>query len=457
MGENTERTHNLTEGVIWKQLLLFTLPLLGSSLIQQLYNTVDLIFVGNFIGKEAAAAVGAGSLVITCLVGFFTGLSVGAGVIGAQSFGRKSGDDLQRTVHTAVAVSFLGGALLMAVGYIGAPYFLEWMNTPQDIMIASLSYIRIYFFSLISIVTYNMGSGILRAVGDSKSPLIYQIVGGLANVVLDALFLVVLGYGVDGAAWATLFSQTIAAGCVLIHLSRASGAYHLSWAKIRIDKGVLYRILYVGIPVGLQSMVITLSNVFVQYFINGFGVDAIAAFASYFKVELVIYLPIVAFGQAITTFAAQNMGAGKIKRIREGTRVCLMMGLTLTVVSSAAMLIFGRQAFWVFIKDYSVIACGMRIIQTSFPFYFLYVVQEVLGDSIRGAGKSTPPMIIVLLNICVLRTILLFIIVPFYHDVRGVAMTYPITWATTTACMAVYYLKGKWYEKTHESGIQVVP
>lgn len=445
--KKAKRTHDLTEGTIWKQLLLFALPLLGSSLIQQMYNTVDLIFVGNILGKEASAAVGASSLIITCLVGFFTGLSVGTVIIIAQSFGQKSKIDLQRAVHTAIGLSLLGGVILMVIGYIGAPHFLRWMNTPEEIWSTSLSYLRIYFLSLISIITYNMGSGILRAVGDSKSPLFFQLIGGITNVAMDALFLVVFDYGVDGVAWATLFSQSIAAGCVLIHLSRTNGDHHLSWIKIRIYKDFLLRILKVGVPVGLQSLVITLSNIFAQYQINSFGVDAIAAFTAYFKVELIIYLPIVAFGQAITTFSAQNIGAGKVERMKIGTKVCLLMGITLTIATSVTVLIFGRQAFGVFNQDSSVINYGIRIIQTSFPFYFLYVILEVLGGSIRGAGKSTQPMIIILLNICVLRTILLFSIMSFYHDVRGVAMTYPVTWAVTDICMFIYFFKGKRLKK----------
>ncbi|ODA43125.1 MATE family efflux transporter [Desulfosporosinus sp. BG] len=445
--EKAKRTRDLTEGTIWKQLLLFALPLLGSSLIQQLYNTVDLIFVGNVLGKEASAAVGASSLIITCLVGFFTGLSVGTIIIIAQSFGQKSKTDLQRAVHAAIGLSFLGGVILMVIGYLGAPYFLRWMNTPEEIWSTSLSYLRIYFLSFISVITYNMGAGILRAVGDSKSPLLFQLIGGITNVVMDALFLVVFDYGVDGVAWATLFSQTIAAGCVLIHLSRTKGDHHLSWIKIRLYKDIFFRILKVGVPVGLQSLVITLSNVFVQYQINSFGVDAIAAFTAYFKVELIIYLPIVAFGQAITTFSAQNIGAGKIERMRIGTKICLLIGMTLTIATSVTVLIFGRQAFGVFNPDSSVIDYGIRVIQISFPFYFLYVILEVLGGTIRGAGKSTPPMIIILLNICVLRTILLFSILFFYHDVRGVALTYPITWAVTAACMSVYFFKGKWLKE----------
>lgn len=453
MKNTVKSTRDLTKGIIWKQLLLFALPLLGSSLIQQLYNTVDLLFVGNFLNNEAFAAVGASSLIITCLIGFFTGMSVGTGVVSAQSFGSKSKADLQRIVHTAIGFSFLGGAILMAIGYVGAPTFLLWMNVPTEILDISVSYLRIYFLSFVSIVTYNMGSGILRAVGDSKSPLLYQLIGGIMNVIMDAIFLVILDYGVEGVAWATLFSQTVATGCVLLHLSLTDGDHHLTWSKIRIDKDILTRILQVGIPVGLQSLVITLSNVFVQYQINGFGVEAIASFAAYFKVELVIYLPIVAFGQAITIFVAQNMGAGKIERMKKGTRDCLLMGMGLTIITSIVMLSFGREAFWIFNHDTMVIGYGIRIIRTTFPFYFLYVILEVLGGSIRGSGKTTPPMLIVLLNICVFRTILLFAIMTFYTDVRGVAMVYPITWATTSACMALYYFKGKWFEETTSTAV----
>lgn len=447
---NLKKNINLTEGIIWKQLLFFALPLLASSLIQQLYNTVDLIFVGNYLGKEAAAAVGASSLIVTCLVGFFTGMSVGASVIIANIFGSGKKEKLKDAIHTAIGLSFVGGIVLFIIGYIGAPYFLEWMNVPQEILKPAVSYIRIYFLSLSSVITYNMGSGIMRAMGDSKTPMYIQLAGGIVHVLMDALFIVMFENGVNGVAWATLLSQTISAVLILYYLTHADSEYRLQLKKIRIHKEILLPILKIGIPAGLQSIVITLSNVFAQYHINSLGVEAIVAFTAYFKVELPLYLPIVAFGQAITTFSGQNMGAGNIERVKKGAKVCILMGIGLTIVSSTLLLIFGHQVFGIFNQDSVVIDYGMRIILTSFPFYWIYVILEVLGDTIRGAGKAIPPMVIILSNICILRVALLFIIMYSYHDVRGVAITYPITWATTALCMLVYYLKGNWAKKVFQ-------
>jgi putative MATE family efflux protein len=444
---NLKKSINLTEGVIWKQILLFALPLLGSSLIQQLYNTVDLIFVGNYLGKEAAAAVGASALIVTCLVGFFTGMSVGASVVIANIVGSGKKGKVKDAIHTAIGLSFIGGIVLFIIGYIGAPYFLKWMNVPGEILESAVSYIRIYFLSLISIITYNMGSGIIRAMGNSKTPMYIQLFGGIVHVLMDALFIAIFENGVNGVAWATLLSQTVTAVLILYYLTHLESKYRLQFKKIRIHKEVLLLILKIGIPAGLQSIVITLSNVFAQYHINSLGVEAIVAFTAYFKVELPIYLPIVAFGQAITTFSGQNMGAGNIERVKKGAKVCILMGIGVTIVSSTLLLIFGRQAFEIFNHDSVVIDYGIRIISTSFPFYWIYVILEVLGDTIRGAGKATPPMAIILSNICILRIILLFTIMSFYHDVRGVAITYPITWATTALCMAFYYLKGNWAKK----------
>lgn len=443
-GVNKSSSVSLTEGVIWKKLLLFALPLLGSSFIQQLYTTVDLIFVGNFVGKEASASVGASALVVTCMVGFFSGLSVGSGVVTAKFFGGRNKEKLRTSVHTSIGISLAGGTVLTIIGYMGAPYFLHWMNTPGEIMPMAISYLRIYFFSLISIITYNMGAGVVRALGDSKSPMNIQLIGGLLNIILNAVFVLWFGMGIRGSAWATVIAQGIACVLILVKMMRLQDDYRLQFKNIGIDKKLFIQILQVGVPAGIQSLVITLSNIFAQYHINGFNVDAIAAFTAYFKVELLIYLPIMAFGQAITTFSGQNTGAGNIERLKRGTRVCVFMGIGVTILLSTLLLIFGEYAFGIFNQDSEVIKYGMRIISTSFPFYWIYVILEVLGSSVRGAGKALPPMIIIITNICVLRTLLLFIIMGVYHDVRGVAVTYPITWAVTAICMFIYYKKGRW-------------
>lgn len=316
-GKNNER--NLTEGIIWKQLLLFALPLLGSSFIQQLYNTVDLLFVGNLLEKEATAAVGASSLVITCIVGFFTGLSVGTGVIVSLALGAGEKKKIEDTIHTAMGLSLAGGAVLSVIGIALAEPFLRWMNTPEEILPAAVSYARIYFLSMIPIVTYNMNSGILRALGNSKMPMLIQFAGGIVNIIMDYVSIRYWHMGVDGVAWATMGSQGAAALLSVLSLMRGERGYRLRWKKLRIQGSIFQEILKLGVPAGLQSMVITLSNVFIQYAINGFGVDEIAAFAAYFKVELLIYLPIVAFGQAMMTFSGQNAGAGKPERVKHNT------------------------------------------------------------------------------------------------------------------------------------------
>ena len=438
---------DLTAGIIWKQLLLFALPLLGSSFIQQLYNTVDLLFAGNMIGKEATAAVGASSLVITCIVGFFTGLSVGTGVIVSQAIGAGENRKVDRAVHTAMALSIVGGGILSAVGIALARTVLICMNTPSAILDSATAYVRIYLLSMIPLVTYNMNAGIIRATGNSRTPMLIQLTGGVINIAMDYVSIRFWNLGVEGVAWATMFSQGTAAILSVLYLMRKDNPYRLEWKRVRISGDVFKEVLLIGIPAGLQNLVITLSNVFVQHAINGFGVNAIAAFASYFKVELLNYLPIVAFGQAMMTFSGQNTGAGKIERVKKGARVCIAMGLGYVICSAGLLLLFGETAFGWFNKDIGVIACGMRIIRVTFPFYWLYVILEVLADAIRGAGQSVQPMVIILMNICVLRTIFLIIFTQNWNTIEAVAATYPSAWAAATVCFIIYWKSGKWIPK----------
>lgn len=449
------KRQDLTQGVIWKQLLLFALPLLASSFIQQLYNTVDLLFAGT-LGKEATAAVGASSLVITCVVGFFTGLSVGVSVVVSQAVGARNGAKICRAVHTGVAVSLIIGGALAVLGIALARVILGWMQTPEEIMADSVAYVRLYLLCMVPLVLYNMNAGIIRAAGDSRTPMRVQLVGGVTNVILDALAVLVFHAGIRGVALASTVSQGVAAWLTVRYLQKAEGDFHLDLRRIRIDGGILWEVVRIGAPAGLQNLVITLSNVFVQYKINGFGVDSVAAFASYFKVELLNYLPIVAFGQAMMTFSGQNIGAGKADRVKKGVRVCILMGAAYVVCSAGLLLLFGKQAFWVFNRDPGVIACGLRIIRVTFPFYWLYVILEVLADATRGAGKSLPPMLIILFNICVLRTVLLFAFTARWHVLEAVAATYPIAWFTAALCLLIYWLRGAWKpqsgkEEQHES------
>lgn len=438
------KNNSLTEGIIWKKLLFFALPLLGASFIQQLYNTVDLIFVGNFLGKEAAAAVGASTLFVTCLVNFFSGMSVGSGVLTSLVFGRGDKKELKKVIHSSIGLSFACGAIIMTIGLIFAPSFLRLINTPEEIMPDAVSYVRVYFISIISLVVYNIGSGVIRALGNSKTPMYIQLAGGIINVIMDAVFIFLFENGVVGVALATLFSQSVAAVMVIFYLMKLDPETNLELRKIRIYKEHLLKILEIGVPVGFQALVITLSNVFIQYYVNGLGVDAIAAFTAYFKVELVIYLPILAFGQAITTFTSQNLGAREYSRVRRGTKICLAMGLVCTVVLSVILLNFGRQAFAVINSDKDVVDLGIQIISITVPFYWVYVILEVLGASIRGSGKTTPPMLITLANICIFRTVILYFIMQHSQDIKGIAMTYPITWASTAFFMTIYYYRANW-------------
>ena len=425
MNRSRVRTVNLTEGVIWKQVLLFAAPLFAASLIQQLYNTVDLMFVGHFLGTNAAAAVGAGSLLTTLLIGFFTGLSVGIGVLSARAFGAGDHKDLRQTIHTAAGVAVIGGLLLMVIGVAFAPVFLRWLNTPESILKLGIVYMRIYFVSIPSSICYNISSGILRATGNSRSPL---------------LFVIVLHMDVAGVALATLFSSTIPAVICVRALTRLPDEYRLEIRKIRITPSKLKSIFLIGIPNGIQAMVITLSNLIVQANINSLDVTSIAAFTCYFKLENFVYLPIMAFGQAATTFVAQNMGRGFDRRARKGMGVCLIIGVIVTVCISTVLLLIHDTAFSLFSEDSAVIALGTRIIRVTFPLYFIYVFLEVFSSSIRGTGRSLPPMIIAVCNMCGVRLIALAVMMHLNPTAPGVAVIYPVTWTTTTLCQLGYML-----------------
>ncbi len=434
-----EKNQNLTEGPIGKKLLLFALPLLGASFIQQLYNMVDILFVGNLLGTESTSAVGASSLLTNCIVGFFTGLSLGTGVVISMAAGQGDKEKIRNTIHTATGLSLAGGVIFTAAGLLVSRRMMIWMNTPEEILEEALIYIRIYLLSMLPLFLYNMNAGIIRARGDSGTPMLFQLLGAVINIIFDWISIRWWGMGVDGAAWATFGSQLAAALCSVLYLMRRKDEYHLSLRKIRISGKILSEVLRIGVPAGLQNMVITLSNIFVQTAINGLGVTVIAAFTVYFKVELVIYLPIVAFGQAATTFVGQNMGAWRLDRVRKGVRTCIRIGLVYAVGVAAVLLPAGGFAFSLFSPDRAVIEAGMRIIRVTFPFYWLYVFLEVHADALRGAGHSLPPMAIILLCVCVLRTVLLMTFTHIWGSLEAVAAVYPSAWLAAAVCLTLYW------------------
>lgn len=434
-------SHTLTKGSVGKGILLFALPLLGSSLIQQLYNTVDLIFVGQLLGTKASAAIGASGLIVTCMIGFFNGMAVGTNVFAARHYGARRFEQLKKLIQTIFWTGIIGGFFLTVIGLVLSPVFLTWMGTPESIFPLAVRYLRIYMASMISVVSYNLLSGVLRALGDSRTPMLYQFFGGIINVFADFIFLYVFHMGVEGTAFATLFSQTFAAIGVMIHLYRLKKTYAL---RIRFSDCSLKEftdILKVGVPAGVQSIIITLSNIIIQSQINTLGVTSVASFTVYFRVELIIYLPIVALGQAVVSFIGQNYGAGNWERIKKGNRLCIFGGSLITFAACILLIIAMPVILNVFTKDAAVAAQTLEIVKVTFPFYFFYTVLECFSSNLRGFGKAFLPMIVTVISFCGFRIVALFALMAKNPSPDKVALSYPISWGIAAAAMAILYVR----------------
>ena len=434
-------SHTLTKGSVGKGILLFALPLLGSSLIQQLYSTVDLIFVGQLLGTKASAAIGASGLIVTCMIGFFNGMAVGTNVFAARHYGARRFEQLKKLMQTIFWTGIIGGLLLTVIGLVLSPVFLTWMGTPESIFPLAVRYLRIYMASMISVVSYNLLSGVLRALGDSRTPMLYQFFGGIINVFADFIFLYVFHMGVEGTAFATLFSQTFAAVGVMLHLYRLKEPYAL---RIRFSDCSLKEfadILKVGVPAGVQSIIITLSNIIIQSQINTLGVTSVASFTVYFRVELIVYLPIVALGQAVVSFIGQNYGAGNWERIKKGNRLCIFGGSLITFAVCILLIIAMPVILNVFTKDAAVAAQTLEIVKVTFPFYFFYTVLECFSSNLRGFGKAFLPMIVTVISFCGFRIIALFALMAKNPSPDKVALSYPISWGIAAAAMAILYVR----------------
>lgn len=434
-------SHTLTKGSVGKGILLFALPLLGSSLIQQLYSTVDLIFVGQLLGTKASAAIGASGLIVTCMIGFFNGMAVGTNVFAARHYGARRFEQLKKLIQTIFWTGIIGGFFLTVIGLVLSPVFLTWMGTPESIFPLAVRYLRIYMASMISVVSYNLLSGVLRALGDSRTPMLYQFFGGIINVFADFIFLYVFHMGVEGTAFATLFSQTFAAIGVMIHLYRLKKPYAL---RIRFSDCSLKEftdILKVGVPAGAQSIIITLSNIIIQSQINTLGVTSVASFTVYFRVELIIYLPIVALGQAVVSFIGQNYGAGNWERIKKGNRLCIFGGSLITFAACILLIIAMPVILNVFTKDAAVAAQTLEIVKVTFPFYFFYTVLECFSSNLRGFGKAFLPMIVTVISFCGFRIVALFALMAKNPSPDKVALSYPISWGIAAAAMAMLYVR----------------
>lgn len=439
-------TNLMTEGNITKQLFFFSIPLILGNLLQQLYNTADSIVVGNFVGSNALAAVGSGTVLINLIIAFSQGTAVGAGVVIAQYIGAKHKEKLSEAVHTSVAIALIIGAALSLFGVLFSKTLLIWMKTPKEVLSESVVYLRIYFAGLIFNVIYNMAAGIMNAAGNSKRSLRYLAYASVTNIILDLLFVGLLKMGIMGAALATDISQLLSGVLSMLFLMRVNEDYKVTLKKIKLHKESAKKIIRVGLPTGLQNTVISISNVLVQSGINGFGATAMAGFGAYLKVDGFNILPVLSFSMAATTFVGQNYGAGKIDRVKKGMWITLGMVTLYTIVTGALLLTFSHQIIRLFSADTAVIAYGADAMKYFCPFYFVLGILNCLAGTVRGTGKTMPPMIIMLISMCIFRIFWIQLALPRIGTIEGIYMLYPISWAIGAAMMVLYTIFGKWID-----------
>lgn len=434
------KENRITEGSIFGQLLLFFFPILFGTFFQQLYNTADAMVVGRFVGKQALAAVGGStSTLINLLVGFFVGLSSGATVVISQFYGARKADKVHWAVHTSIAFSVIGGIIFMIVGLVGSPWALETMKTPEDVMGHAVVYIRIYFLGIIVNLVYNMGAGILRAVGDSRRPLYFLIASCFTNIILDVLLVAVLRMGVAGAALATITSQLLSAILVVRALMKTDDMYKLEWKKVRIDQRMLQRIVRIGIPAGMQSVMYNISNVIIQAGVNTLGTDNVTAWATYGKVDGLYWMMINALGISATTFVGQNFGAGRLDRVRKGAGACMVIGVVLTASVGVVLYNGGHLLVELFTTDRQVQAISMDLLHFMVPTFITYIAIEILSGTLRGVGDAWMPLVITGIGVCAVRVLWIMFVLPHYHTIIGAAFCYPLTWSLTTVAFVIYY------------------
>ena len=437
------RVNGITEGRISQQLLLFFFPILFGTFFQQLYNTVDAIVVGQYLGTEALAAVGGGTgTAINLLIGFFTGLSSGATVIISQFYGAKDYKDTNKAIHTAMLIAILGGIIILAVGILFTRPILELIGTPEDVIGLAEEYMRIYFLGSVFNTVYNMGAGIFRALGDSKKPLYFLIVSCVVNIILDVLFVGFTEMGVAGAAWATIISQAASAILVIIYLRKLDSDIRLSLRHLKIDSSILRNTLRIGLPTGIQSILYTISNLLIQANVNAFGTATAAAWAAYGKLDAVYWMAINAFGIAATTFVGQNYGAKLYDRVRSGVRISLAMGAVITLFLTGAFLLLQDKGLMLFTSDSEVLSIGVEILLILVPTWITYMPIEILSGVMRGCGKTLIPTIITIVGICGLRALWLEIVPAIRPTLLSVFLCYPISWIITSAAIIIYYYWG---------------
>ena len=430
MDDNSQ--NRLTTGSVPRKMLLFALPIFLSNLFQQLYNAVDSLIVGQFIGQQALAAVSSSSSLILLLIGFINGVSLGAGVLIACFYGAEDEEHLERAVHTTLALGLAAGAVLTVLGVALSPLILHWMGTPADVIDNSILYFRVYFLGSIAVVLYNMGASILQSVGDSRSPMVYLILASLTNVVLDLLFVAVFRWGVGSAALATILSQILSAFLAFRRLTRTRACYRVNWRRIRFEGPMLRQVVTLGIPSGVQSSVVSLANVIVQANINAFGSAAMAGCGAYSKIEGFAFLPVTCFALALSTFVSQNIGARRFDRVRQGMKFGLICSPVLAELIGVAIFTLAPFLIALFNSDPTVVSFGVDDARTVSLFYCLLSFSHCCAGILRGMGRPVVPMAIMLCVWCALRITYITVTVHFIPDIHVVYWAYPLTWAISS-------------------------
>lgn len=437
----------MTKGNIATLLITFAIPLLIGNIFQYLYNTVDSLVVGNFVGKEALAAVGSTTYIINTLVMFFGGVSVGASVIISRYFGAHDDKTLHNAIETTIALTFVGSVLCTVLGMVLAPILLRFMDTPEDVLPSASVYLRIYFGGITGLMVYNMGSGILRAVGDTTRPLYFLIFSSILNILLDLLFVVVFDMGIAGVAYATVISQMISAVLVLLLLTKTTEKYRLVWKDLHVDMTLTREILSIGLPVGLQQAITSFSNVYVQSYINSFGSAGMAGWSCFTKIDSFLGLPLQSLAQAITTFAGQNVGANNLRRVKDGVRISLRMSIPFLFVMATVLYVFAPQLVALFNQDPDVIYYGtlfLRLCVYVVPFTSL---TQIFAGTLRGAGSAKIPMYIMLSSYVVFRQIYLFVMSHVAHNPYTIGFGYPAGWILCAILTTLAYRFCGWEKK----------
>lgn len=432
--------NRITEGVIWKELIKYCIPIACGTLFQQLYNVVDAIIVGRFVGKEALAAVGGSASIITMIVvGFFSGLAAGASVVIAQHYGAKDANKVSEAVHTAVAFAIIAGIVIGVAGWLGTEWLLSTMKTPAETMSDSIAYLKVYFVGLIATLTFNMGASIMRSIGDSKRPLYFLTICSAVNIMLDFIFVVYFEWGVKGAAIATVLAQAVSAVITLYSLSHSYEDVKLEFKKIKIEPKVLKRELQIGIPGGFQFCISGITNMMIQTSINTFGTDVTTAWAAYNKIDLFYWDILSAFGAATMTFVGQNYGAKKFDRVGKSTKAALLISMALGGIICLFMINFAGDLIGIFVKDEAVIRAGVSMVLFMSPLYIISSLMEIPSGAMRGLGYAFWPMVFTSSLMIGLRIPWLLFVVPKHHTVNCVLVTYPMVIIAAAVLVGIYY------------------